>query len=263
MTRRLRRIGGCGIGVVLVVIVIISLVGWVLSFLGKPTAFEELAPVPQSMPPEPGAEVPAIDVNSGGRTADKLTFWAEDLSAQTEIEPQALRAYGNAELVARERFPNCHIRWNTIAGLAYVETRHGTYNGSWFKPSKLDENGYPDPPIVGIALDGTNNTAKIPDTDNGAIDGDSEHDRAVGPLQFLPQSWEQVGADGNGDGVADPNQIDDAALGAAALLCFGDRDLSTEEGWKAGVLNYNQSLDYLRKVQSAANSYSIPQRATS
>ena len=259
----LRRIGGCGLGIVLAVVVIVSLVGWVLSFLGQPTTFEDLQPVPKNMPPAPGAEVPAIDVNTGGRTAEKLTYWAEELSAQTEIEPQALRAYGNAELVARERFPNCNLRWNSIAGLAYVETRHGTYNGNRLKPSKLDEFGYPAPPITGIALDGTNNTAEIPDTDNGEIDGDPEHDRAVGPMQFLPQSWAQVGADANGDGVADPNHIDDAAVGAAALLCFGDRDLSTEDGWKNAVLNYNQSLDYLHKVQSAANSYSIPQRATS
>ncbi len=25
----------------------------------------------------------------------------------------------------------------------WVETRHGTYNGNWFRPSKLDENVYP------------------------------------------------------------------------------------------------------------------------
>ena len=117
--------------------------------------------------------------------------------------------------------------------------------------------------IVGIPLDGMNNTTHVPDSDGGVFDGDTEFDRAVGPMQFIPSSWEHFGRDANGDGVADPNQIDDAALGAAALLCFGDRDLSTPEGWRSAILNYNQSEDYLRKVAAAANSYAIEQPATS
>ena len=214
-----------------------------------------------SIPPVEGKEVAHIDVNAPGRTADKLTYWASDLAEQTGIPPAALRAYGNAELIAQQKWPNCHLRWNTLAGLGYVETRHGTYNGNWFKPSKLDDAGYPQPPINGIALDGLNNTAHTPDTDNGEIDGDSEYDRAVGPMQFIPTTWESVGADANGDGKADPNQIDDAAVGAAGLLCFGDRDLSNPEQWEEAILNYNQSSEYLHKVAHAANAYSVPQSA--
>ncbi|MDO5032833.1 hypothetical protein [Corynebacterium sp.] len=263
MTQRLRKIGGCGMAAVLAVVLIVSLVGWVLSYLDKPAPFSNLQPVPKDIPPVGGAEVANIDVDAPGRTADKLTFWASELSERTGISGQALRAYGNAELIARTSWPNCNLRWNTLAGIGWVETRHGTYNGSFVKRSHLDENGYPDPPIIGIPLDGTNGTERILDTDGGELDGDAEFDRAVGPMQFITKSWEFLGRDANGDGVADPNQIDDAALGAAALLCFGDRDLSTPEGWRAAVLNYNQSEDYLRKVAAAANSYAIPQPATS
>ena len=67
--------------------------------------------------------------------------------------------------------------------------------------------------------------------------------------------------DSNGDGKADPNQIDDAALGAANLLCFGDRDLSNPDQWEEAILNYNQSREYLDKVAHAANAYSVPQPA--
>lgn len=263
MTKRLRKLGGCGLAAVLAVVVIVSLVGWVLSALGKPATLKQLQPVPDAMPPLAGMAVPDIDVHAEGRTADKLTYWSSQLEAETGISGQALRAYGNAELIARDAWPECNLHWTTLAGLGWVETRHGTYNGNWFRPSKLDENGYPDPPIIGIALDGMNGTAHTPDTDGGHFDGDAEFDRAVGPLQFIPSSWEHVGRDANGDGVADPNQIDDAALGAAALLCFGGRNLSDPEDWRAGVLNYNQSEDYLRRVAAAANAYSIPQPAAS
>lgn len=263
MTKGLRRVGGCGFGIVLAIILIISLVGWSLSFLDKPSPFRQLEPVPQDLPPIGGAEVPAIDVEAPGRTSDKLTWWSDQLKDSTSIPEQALRAYGNAELIAKAVWPNCHLRWNTLAGIGWVETRHGTYNGNVFHRSSLDENGYPDPPIVGIPLDGTNDTTLVPDSDGGAIDGDAEFDRAVGPMQFIASSWDHLGRDANGDGVADPNNIDDAALGAAALLCFGDRDLSTPEGWRSAILNYNQSEDYLRKVAGAANSYAIEQPATS
>ncbi|WP_311518081.1 hypothetical protein [uncultured Corynebacterium sp.] len=263
MTKRLRKLGGGGLAAVLAVVVVVSLVGWVLSALGKPAALKPLQPVPQAMPPIAGVEVPNIDVHSEGRTADKLTYWSSQLESQTGISGQALRAYGNAELIARDAWPECNLRWNTLAGLGWVETRHGTYNGNWLRPSKLDENGYPDPQITGIALDGSNGTAHTPDTDGGQFDGDAEFDRAVGPLQFIPSSWSHVGRDANGDGVADPNQIDDAALGAAALLCFGGRNMDKSEDWEAGILNYNQSRDYLERVAAAANSYSIPQPASS
>ncbi len=41
----------------------------------------------------------------------------------------------------------------------------------------------------------------------------------MGPLQFIPSTWRSWGVDANGDGVADPNQIDDAALAAGRYLC--------------------------------------------
>src|SRR5687767_9098537 len=61
--------------------------------------------------------------------------------------------------------------------------------------------------------------ASIVDTDGGVLDGDARWDRAVGPMRFIPSTWQLVGRDGNGDGIADPFSIDDAALSAAAYLC--------------------------------------------
>jgi membrane-bound lytic murein transglycosylase B len=50
--------------------------------------------------------------------------------------------------------------------------------------------------------------------DAGAWDSDTVWDRAVGPMQFIPDTWQRWGADGNGDGAAGPNNLDDAALAA-------------------------------------------------
>ncbi|WPF66871.1 MULTISPECIES: lytic transglycosylase domain-containing protein [unclassified Corynebacterium] len=255
-----RRAAGCGCSVILAVILIIALVAWAFSVFGGSEGARTLQPVPDTTPPSAGAEVPVIDVHAPGRTSDKLGFWAKPLAEQTGIPESALRAYGNAELIATEAWPQCHLRWTTLAGLGYVETRHGTYSGKWFNHSSIGEDGVVDPPIVGIALDGSPGVAEIPDTDAGRLDGDTEYDRAVGPMQFIPESWGRFGLDASGDGKADPQQIDDAALSAAKLLCHG-RDLSQADQWVDAIHAYNMSQDYLIKVRNAANSYALGQPA--
>ncbi|RNE48544.1 hypothetical protein C5L39_08620 [Corynebacterium alimapuense] len=250
---------GCGLGVVLAVIMVISLVGWALSLLDFSNPIRQLQPVPDNVPPAAGAEVPGIDVHAEGRTSDKLSFWAEPIAEQTGIPEPALRAYANAELIARDAWPECNLRWNTLAGIGWVETRHGTYSGDYFNRSEINEEGFAEPKIIGIALDGSPGVAEILDTEGGLLDGDAEYDRAVGPMQFIPESWERYGLDANGDGVPDPHQIDDAALGAANLLCSDNRDLSLPEDWSAAIYSYNRSTDYLIKVRDAAASYALGQ----
>lgn len=106
-----------------------------------------------------------------------------------------------------------------------------------------------------MPLDGSPGFREVRDTDGGALDGDVTYDRAVGPMQFLPTTWARYGADGSGDGVRDPHQIDDAARGAAAYLCNDDRDTADGAGWWDGVLTYNRSGDYARLVWAAADRY--------
>ncbi|MCQ9343965.1 lytic transglycosylase domain-containing protein [Corynebacterium kozikiae] len=256
-----RKAAGCGLGVILAVVLVISFVGWALSFLGGQAPIRQMRPVPVDMPPARGAAVPAIDVHAPGRTADKLTFWADPLAAEIGVSSAAIRAYANAELIAQDAWPTCNLSWNTLAGLGYVETRHGTYSGTLFNSRQIDENGYVLPPILGPALDGSPGFAEIRDTDGGRLDTDTEYDRAVGPMQFIPTSWERFGLDANGDWVADPNQIDDAALSAANLLCQG-RDLSVPEQWQEAILSYNRSNQYVINVRNAAASYALGQPAS-
>ncbi|MBC3186770.1 lytic murein transglycosylase [Corynebacterium sp. zg-331] len=255
-----RRAAGCGCGVVLALVLIVALVAWAFSVFSPPTVGRDLRPIPDTIPPAAGAEVPGIDVHAPGRTSDKLGFWAKPLAERMGIPEPALRAYGNAELIAAQAWPECHLSWTTLAGLGHVETRHGTYSGKWFHHSSIGEDGVVSPPIVGIALDGSPGVAEIPDTDGGRLDGDARYDRAVGPMQFIPESWGRFGLDANGDGEADPQQIDDAALSAAHLVCHG-RNLSREDQWVEAIRSYNMSQDYLIKVRDAANSYALGQPA--
>lgn len=261
MSAGTRRAMGCGLGVILALIMVISLVGWALSFLDVSSPMRQLQPVPENVPPAAGAEVPGIDVHAPGRTSDKLGFWAEPLAAETDIPEPALRAYGNAELIARDAWPECNLKWNTLAGIGWVETRHGTYSGDYFNRPEINASGVADPPIIGIPLDGGPGVAEIADTDGGRLDNDTEFDRAVGPMQFIPESWQRYGLDANGDGYPDPHQIDDAALGSAHLLCSDGRDLSVPEDWTQAIYSYNSSREYLINVRDAAASYALRQPA--
>lgn len=179
-----------------------------------------------------------------------VATWAAGVSARTAVPAPALRAYGGAELAQHVDTPGCRLSWNTLAGIGRVESDHGGLGRATLGPDGLSR-----PPIVGIALDGTRGTQEIRDTDGGRLDGDTVFDRAVGPMQFLPTTWAQYGRDGNGDGVRDPNQLDDAAAAAAAHLCSGGRDTASGEGWWDGVLTYNRSVSYARLVWAAAERY--------
>ena len=174
--------------------------------------------------------------------------WAATTSARTGVPARALVAYAVAQSDLARTEPGCGISWPTLAGIGYVESDNGGYGGG------LLASGRPFQEIVGVALTGAGAVAAVPDSDGGQIDGDPSVDRAVGPLQFLPSSWEAWASDGDRDGVADPQDIDDAALAAARYLCAAG-DLRSAAGWTRAVLSYNHSTDYLNAVYTASSAF--------
>lgn len=197
---------------------------------------------------EPALLVPdGIDPGSIAALAD--ADWVALNARLTAIPPRALSAYAGAALAVAETHPGCGLGWNTLAAIGWVETHHGTiFEGG------IGADGVASPPIIGIALDG-NRTLVVRDTDDGALDGDTVWDRAVGPMQFIPSTWEHYGVDGSGDGVADPHHIDDAALSAAHYLCEAGGDLTQPANWISAVDAYNPSLDYNNAVAEHARIY--------
>ena len=161
----------------------------------------------------------------------------------------ALDAYWKAAKAMAVDDPNCGIPWWALAGITRSESRHGTYGGA-----RLLANGDVDRVIVGIPLDGTGDTAVIADTDGGALDGDPAYDHAVGPMQFIPSTWRRWARDGNGDRVASPNNIYDAALAAAHYLCASG-PMQTDDELRRGFLSYNHSDSYATTVLNYSKVY--------
>ena len=79
-------------------------------------------------------------------------------------------------------------------------------------------------------------------------------DRAVGPMQFIPGTWRRHARDGDGDEVADPHNLYDAALSAARYLCAGGV-MEGEGNLRAGFLRYNHSGAYVERVLTLAYGY--------
>lgn len=171
--------------------------------------------------------------------------------AGLDISVVALDAYLNAERLLGQAFAGCNAEWWMIAGVARVESRHGRIGGR-----ELQAAGRPSAPIIGIALDGGPGVRAIHDTDDGRYDGDEEWDRAVGPLQFIPETWRGRGRDATGDGVADPQNIYDAAYSAGRYLCALGGDLSSRGALRAAFFGYNNSTAYVDAVITHADRYS-------
>jgi len=203
--------------------------------------------------PNQALDAPA-SMSQPGSIAPGVPAGARDsviASASTNgIPAAALAAYQRAEQVINSADASCNLTWQLVAAIGRVESDHGRYGGS-----VLGDDGKSRPGIYGIPLDGSDGTAEISDSDAGQYDNDQIYDRAVGPMQFIPQTWNVVGVDGDGDGKRDPQDIDDAALATAVYLCSGDEDLATYGGQKAAVYRYNHSEEYVDLVISIMNAY--------
>ncbi|MFF2845176.1 lytic transglycosylase domain-containing protein [Streptomyces sp. NPDC058001] len=188
-------------------------------------------------------ELPPLKGVSGaekvwGEAATKPS--TQRVAGEAGLPTTVFDAYRKAADSVGRTDPACGLRWELLAAIGKVESGHAGGGA-------VAANGDTLTRITGPALDG-NGFALILDSEGGVWDGDTVYDRAVGPMQFLPTTWKTWGADGNGDGVANPNNIYDAALAAGHYLCAGDRDLGTAAGLERAILSYNYSRDYLNLV---------------
>ncbi|WP_433871355.1 lytic murein transglycosylase [Saccharopolyspora sp. CA-218241] len=209
-------------------------------------------------PPDPGIAPPVVELLATGgpvlapedRPQRQLTAWSEALADELNIPRAALQAYGFTQRTLERTDPSCGLSWTVLAGIGAVESSHGRHGGA-----KLDITGRPSQDIIGLPLDGSEGVKRIEDTDGGELDGDTVFDRAVGPLQFIPTTWQKWAVDGDGDGVADPHDIDDAALAAAHYVCSEGADLRDPEDFWASLLEYNESRSYVQEVLDFADHF--------
>lgn len=244
------------LGTAIAILALVSgLIGGLSIAAMQRTAASSLAPLPVPMPAletgpsantTPAEALPSSVVEQPIHRIDQT--WAQQTTTQTGIPLRALLAYASASVLINTENPSCAISWNTLAAIGLVESAHASHGGA-----QLLASGRTDKAIRGPALNG-HGVAAIHDSDKGLWDGDSTWDRAVGPMQFIPSTWRRWGADGNADGDADPNQIDDAALAAARYLCASG-SLRGASGWRAAIYSYNHSEAYVDKIAAAANRY--------
>ena len=191
----------------------------------------------------PGVIAPAVPEGS----ADSVVSGA----SSNGIPAPALAAYQRGSQIINAADKTCNIPWELIAAIGRVESDHGRYGGN-----TLTESGVSKPGIFGIALNGKNGTQAINDTDGGQLDKDPVYDRAVGPMQFIPSTWQVVKVDADGDDQRNPQDMDDAALATAVYLCSGKDNLSARTGQEAAVFRYNHSQDYVNLVLRIMEAYS-------
>ncbi|MEV4660546.1 lytic murein transglycosylase [Micromonospora echinofusca] len=206
-------------------------------------------PTQTALPPGTAPTGPVVG-GSTGRPSDALAGWAAQVGPKVGISPVAMQAYGYAEVVLAQTNRSCGLSWTTLAAIGFVESGHGQANGA-----TLRQDGKALPEIIGLPLDGQGGRMRIPDTDRGVMDKDPVLDRAVGPMQFIPTTWQEIGADADNDGVKDPHDLDDAALAAGNYLCKGGRNLTIPADWWNAILSYNDVRRYAQDVYDTANRY--------
>jgi membrane-bound lytic murein transglycosylase B len=236
---------GAALGIALVLA--IGVVGYA-AYRPSSSAPLLIAPTGVAVDPSHAAAAPASHPAADGGADSVATVdpqWVTTYSVRTGIPAPALTAYADAAL----RAP-CNVGWTTLAGIGWVESANGTVGGR-----QLNTDGLPTTPIRGPSLSGVQGLAAIPRASGHGWQ------QALGPMQFLPSTWHTWATDGDGNGIANPQDVDDAAAAAARYLCASGADLQTGGGWSSAVFSYNHSQRYVQAVYDAAETYA--QRASS
>jgi hypothetical protein len=145
-------------------------------------------------------------------------------AGEGDIPLTALLAYRRAADVMAEAKVSCGLTWPLLAAIGRVESDHGRADGA-----ELRENGVATP------------TRAAPG--------------GLGPMRFFPSVWRVVAVDGDGDGVRNPHDIDDAALAVAVYLCASGEDLREPAAMRAAVRSYDDSRRYVELVLAYEEMY--------
>jgi hypothetical protein len=156
-----------------------------------------------------------------------------DQSGETNGVPTiVVRAAVNA---AQHPEVSCGIGWSDILAISGNETRWGTFtalrgvtpqtlaNGDVVQAGGGQEYGTRwalyGPLLNGSGAGGNRTYFARRGADEWATQNGERAQRAYGINGFLPSVWRTHGADGNGDGLENPHNVFDAAVGTAKLLC--------------------------------------------
>ena len=150
---------------------------------------------------------------------------------------------GQAYQAAADQCPG--LDWTLLAAIGAVETHHGHANGATLDP----DTGEARPWIYGPALNGDAGTAAMPISGWAGwwgLTGPWQH--AVGPMQFLPATFTTHAIDADGNGAANPHDIDDAVSAAANHICSAAGDQVDGPSEIARIYNPGDAANYATKL---------------
>jgi cell wall-associated NlpC family hydrolase len=157
-----------------------------------------------------------------------------------------LQAYNQAAIRTPAIDPGCTgMRWSILAAIGMTESSQAAGH-------QITPDGEVTPPVYGVPLDGSGTGGNTTPVYN-----DGGYARALGPMQILPSTWARWAQWGRpGDGTPDPQNVFDAALTTAAILCGGGRrNLADPAQLTAAILSYNDSETYVAEVESWITTY--------
>ncbi len=145
---------------------------------------------------------------------------------------QAYWAYVRASSRAEELDPRCKVAPALLVGLGRIMSNHGRTKGS-----TLSAAGATDTELRGLFGSAT------VDSDDGTVDGSTETDVRVGPLQLTVSQWTEFALHDNLI-VDSPEWLFSEAIAAARLLCASNDDLRSIDGVRHAVnrLTSNSAL---------------------
>jgi hypothetical protein len=204
----------------------------------------EPVPAPPRATPQPAVLVPDMTGALAGGASTPSG------SRAPALRPELAQAYA----IAVAWMPtSCHLRVSVLAAMGQVGSRS-------LQDHDLDHQHRAIPSVYG-ERQRRPKAVRAPDTDGGTFDGDARWDRPVGPLAFLVPTWRVAQVDGDGDGRRDPQDIEDAAVSAARLLCIDGTDLGITGDLRAALGAFGHSTAYTQSVLRWINEFDAAERA--
>jgi membrane-bound lytic murein transglycosylase B len=206
-------------------------------------------PASASAPTEPTQDDPVVVTTRRTTQHSPRTGWHAGAGRLDDLPHAALAAYQRSAAVLHEASRQSRLHWTLLAAVGRVLTDHGR-RGS----HRVDDRGRVRPAIVGKPLR-SRAGHRLTDTEAGQLDGDRRFDRPVGPMLLTPADWTVVGVDGDTDGKRNPQDLDDAALAVAVLLCHSGADLRTAKGKRVGLRRIDTTKGFANAVLDVDTAY--------